>query len=162
LEAIRGEHTSVPSAAQPVADAELRHAFAERDHVSDELVAGDPWPRRSHVALLEAVVGIADPAGQDLEEDLAGAGVLEFHILDLERRTGGGDNGGLESLGEARHFELGRCGTFCFGRSGVVWTVLVRDSVVVGGLLLRDRFVFVISCAELMMVERLCIRATMQ
>jgi len=87
--------TSVPRPAHTLAALEAGDAVADLHHIADDFMAGHTGEQRPHVSLLECGVGVADAAGDDLDENLAGAGVLEVHVDELERLAGPLDHEGL-------------------------------------------------------------------
>ena len=66
------------------------------DH-ADALVAGDERRRRLDrpLAARGVDVGVAEPAGLDAHEHLAGAGLGDGQVLDLQRAIEGADDGGF-------------------------------------------------------------------
>jgi len=56
--------------------------------------------RWTHLALQDVGVAVADTAGVDFEQDLAGFDFGHGKLLDLERLVGAGNDGRLVGLGQ--------------------------------------------------------------
>jgi hypothetical protein len=74
--------TSVPRSADPLADLKGSYTLADRDDISDDLVAGDDGEGIGQVAIPEESIGVANPASKSFNEDLPRARLLQLHILD--------------------------------------------------------------------------------
>lgn len=90
---------AVPGAADSLAGGERLDALADLDDVADNLVAGRAGEDVAHMAGGNGNVGEADAAGEDLDEDFAGAGALKLDILEVERGALFAHDGGLVGLG---------------------------------------------------------------
>ena len=73
-----------PGVPDELADVQVRDALAEGDDLADALVAGDERRRRLDrpVAVSRVEVGVADPAGDELDQRLAGSGDGDGEVLD--------------------------------------------------------------------------------
>jgi hypothetical protein len=96
--------TSVPSSSNTVSDGHSVNALTELNNVSDYFVTWDTGQTvRSHVALLKSRIGMADTAGKDFDENLAGSRSLQLDIDDLQGRTRSLDDGSLVSGRKGNH-----------------------------------------------------------
>ena len=93
----------VEGAADALAELEVGHAGAELDDVADDLVARDAREHVAHAARRGGDVRVADAAGEDLDEDLAGRGVLQLDVLEGEGPVGLAHHDGLVRLREGGH-----------------------------------------------------------
>lgn len=73
---------SVPGSTNAVAVLEALNAFADFDHVANDLMAWDTGEDIAHVASASGDVREADAAGEDLGEDLAFGGVFEGDVTE--------------------------------------------------------------------------------
>lgn len=101
---------AVPGTADALPFGNMAHARAELDDIAHNLVPWRPGEHVSHVAPGHGNVGKAHAAREDFDENLAGPGVLELYILQLEGAVGLCDDDGLESLGKRSHRCKGRLG----------------------------------------------------
>ncbi|MPN26265.1 hypothetical protein SDC9_173689 [bioreactor metagenome] len=83
-----------PRHADPVADAEIVDPRAQQDDLADRLVAGYSRQRWlvGPITFNGMQVGMADTAGPDPDQDLAGAGGGYRQLAQLERVTEPGDH----------------------------------------------------------------------
>ena len=71
-------------------------ALADGDDRARALVAEDGGDGDAHGAVGQGQVGVADPGGGEPDPDLAGAGVGQVDVGDLQRSAHGGKYGGAE------------------------------------------------------------------
>ena len=76
------EHTSVPRTTHSVANVEaFLYSFAQGNDVSDQLMARNSWPSIWEMALLQCCIAMTDPAGKNLNEQLARPGLLQVDLF---------------------------------------------------------------------------------
>lgn len=90
---------AVPGAADALAGAKGLDAVADGHNVADNLVARGAGEDVAHLTGGNGNVGEADTAGEDLDEDLAGGGLLHLDVLELKVGALFADDDGLVSLG---------------------------------------------------------------
>lgn len=90
----------MPWSADSLALLDAGDTLADRDDVSDYLVAWDPRPGVAQEALPEELIGVADTAGQCLDEDLARAGQLQVDVLKNQLGSLVIEDRGSEGLGK--------------------------------------------------------------
>ena len=73
--------TSMPGGSDAFAFFEASNTFSDRDNVSNRLVAWDSGEYIAQKALLHETIGMTDPAGKDLYQDVAWAWQSELDIL---------------------------------------------------------------------------------
>ena len=66
----------MPRSTDPFAAREARDILANSHNVTDQLVAGGAGEHISHQTVLLEDVGVADTAGNDLDQDLAATRLL--------------------------------------------------------------------------------------
>ena len=72
----------------------LADFLADFEHGARALVAEDRAGHDADVAVLQRQVGVADAAGAELDDDVAGAGRRGLDVLDRERPSGFGEHCG--------------------------------------------------------------------
>src|SRR5439155_21426121 len=87
-EARAAEQRRVDGDAITFADDRLDRVRRERDDLAGELVSNDQRVRREEVAFVDVVVGAADPARRDTDEDLVLTGPRIRRFADVELATG--------------------------------------------------------------------------
>ena len=90
-----------PRNADPIALTHVRDAGADRDHVPDALVPRNERRRRLDrpVAFDGMQIGVTDAARGDLDQDVAGAGTRNRHLLDREGLAECAHDGGFHGVG---------------------------------------------------------------
>lgn len=89
---------TVPRASDSVANFPSLLTVRNSGNVTNDFVAGDNWEAISKRSILDARIGVADAAGNGLNEDFAGRWVLEFDIFEDEGRAFLFEDGGFVGL----------------------------------------------------------------
>lgn len=74
----------MPRTTDSFAPLKASYTVADSYHISDQFMAGNARPRIRKEALLEEAVAVADTAGNDFDEDLALAWLLQVDVLEGE------------------------------------------------------------------------------
>jgi len=90
----------MPWPANSLATLEPCDITAHSSNLADDLVARHYGPRVREVTGLLEPVAAAYSTGEDFDENLARAGLLQLNVLDRERGIGLLEDGGLVGLGE--------------------------------------------------------------
>lgn len=72
------------------------------NHLSSDLMAHDTGRGERELAFEDMEIGVADPAGFGLDEELAGLGARHAELLERERAAGLPEDGAAHVAGPAR------------------------------------------------------------
>lgn len=79
----------MPGAANALSNRQACHSLANLNNIAHHFMAGHAGEDGPKVTLSEGNIGVADAAGEDLDENLARAGALELYVDELQWRPGG-------------------------------------------------------------------------
>lgn len=118
-----------PAGGRPVEDdavagRDVRDALADGQDGARALVAEDGRHRDAHGAVGQGQVGVADPGGGERDTHLAGAGLRQDDVGDLQRSSDGGQYGGADH--EQAPYELRGRGYGGQNWSDLVWRYSAR------------------------------------
>lgn len=90
----------MPGTSDAFAALEAGDALAYGHYIAYHLVPWDSWEYVAQKALLHEFVAVTDAAGEDLHEQIAGAGLFEVDILEGQLCALGLEEGGFVRLGQ--------------------------------------------------------------